>query len=154
MIEVPWSGRDTTDNAGFLSKLALGLIAAAMPAFFLSAPARENHTTRTTPSDRPPEPRLQLNRTSSTRRAIIRRRQRIDLNRADRTRLRSLPGIGPAMARRIVEHRKKQGPFENVGDLLDVNGVGPGTLGPLRHRLRVDPIEGTTPDDRDQHGST
>lgn len=154
MIEVPWSGRETTDNAGFLMKLALGLIAGAMPAFFLGAPARNSHPTRTTPPDHPPQPRLQLNRTSSTRRAIIRRRQKIDLNRADRTRLRSLPGIGPVTARRIVEHRNNQGPFENVEDLLDVNGVGPGTLKPLRHRLRVDPSGGTTPDDREQHGST
>lgn len=50
---------------------------------------------------------------------------RIDINRADAAELEALPGIGPALAARIVASRREAGPFANVGDLQRVSGVGP-----------------------------
>lgn len=62
----------------------------------------------------------------------------VDLNRADTTALQSLPGVGPALARRIVEARR-QTPFRSVDDLLRVGGIGPATLARLRPLVRVSP---------------
>ena len=40
------------------------------------------------------------------------------------TQLQTLPGIGPALAQRIVRHREQHGPFRVPGDLRDVSGIG------------------------------
>lgn len=48
----------------------------------------------------------------------------IDLNRATVEQLQTLPGIGPAIAARIVQHRDQHGPFRAPGDLRDVSGIG------------------------------
>ncbi len=53
---------------------------------------------------------------------------RIDLNRAGHSELLQLPGVGESMARRIEEYRREHGPFQSVGDLVEVRGVGPETL--------------------------
>jgi competence protein ComEA len=56
----------------------------------------------------------------------------IDLNTATAEQLDSLPGVGPATAKAIVDHRTKNGPFRSVDDLLDVRGIGPAKLDALR----------------------
>jgi competence protein ComEA len=56
----------------------------------------------------------------------------IDLNQADEAQLQELPGIGPALAAAIVEHRIDHGPFRSVDELLDVTGIGPSKLAQLR----------------------
>ena len=62
----------------------------------------------------------------------------IDLNRALASELDALPGIGPVLARRIVEHRTRHGPFRRVEELRAVRGVGPRLLARLRPHLRVE----------------
>jgi competence protein ComEA len=49
----------------------------------------------------------------------------IDLNTADESTLEALPGIGPGLARRIVEYREANGPFASVDELADVSGITP-----------------------------
>jgi len=49
--------------------------------------------------------------------------QLVDLNLADENELETLPGIGPALAGRIVEFREANGPFGSLDDLLDVGGM-------------------------------
>jgi competence protein ComEA len=63
----------------------------------------------------------------------------LDLNRAGAAELDALPGIGPVLARRIVEHRIRHGPFRRVEELRAVRGVGPLLLDRLRERVRVEP---------------
>ncbi|MCC7146833.1 MAG: helix-hairpin-helix domain-containing protein [Phycisphaeraceae bacterium] len=53
---------------------------------------------------------------------------RIDLNRASAADLVLLPGIGPALAERIVEDRRRQGPYVVLDDLNRVVGLGPATI--------------------------
>ncbi len=52
----------------------------------------------------------------------------IDLNTADAAMLETLPGIGPARAAAIIEHRTRFGPFGVPGDLRDVAGIGEATF--------------------------
>lgn len=49
----------------------------------------------------------------------------IDLNTADARVLSRLPGIGPALAQRIISEREAHGVFVNLIDLQRVNGIGP-----------------------------
>jgi competence ComEA-like helix-hairpin-helix protein len=62
---------------------------------------------------------------------------RVDLNRATAPELDALPGIGPVLARRIVEHRERFGPYRRVQDLLDVPGIGPKLYAKLEGRVAV-----------------
>lgn len=48
----------------------------------------------------------------------------LDLNQVTEADLELLPGIGPALARRIIEFRQKNGYFESVNELLQVEGIG------------------------------
>jgi competence protein ComEA len=48
----------------------------------------------------------------------------VNLNTATAEQLDGLPGIGPAMAARIVEYRQKNGAFKKVEDLMNVRGIG------------------------------
>jgi competence protein ComEA len=50
---------------------------------------------------------------------------RLDLDVATAAQLDSLPGVSPAMAKRIVAHRMQRGPFLNLQRLRRVSGVGP-----------------------------
>ncbi len=54
--------------------------------------------------------------------------ERIDPNTAGEEDLDRLPGVGPAVAGRIVQMRRDRGPFTGPQDLLSVPGVGPATL--------------------------
>src|SRR5262249_1882189 len=49
---------------------------------------------------------------------------RVDLNRASRTELMAIPGVGPQLAEKIVAHREGQGKFGRVEDLTHVHGIG------------------------------
>ncbi|MDQ7828691.1 MAG: ComEA family DNA-binding protein [Armatimonadota bacterium] len=61
----------------------------------------------------------------------------VSLNQATAAQLEALPGIGPVLAARIIEHRRTRGPFQTLEDLLEVPGVGPRLLARLRPHLRV-----------------
>ena len=62
---------------------------------------------------------------------------RVDLNRAGASELDALPGIGPVLAARILEQRRRNGPFRRIEDLLAVRGIGPRLLERLRPHLRA-----------------
>jgi competence protein ComEA len=62
---------------------------------------------------------------------------RLDLNQATSQEFDRLPGIGPALARRIIEHRQSRGPFATVDDLLRVKGIGTAKLAALRGLVTV-----------------
>ncbi|MGY8799697.1 MAG: ComEA family DNA-binding protein [Longimicrobiales bacterium] len=62
--------------------------------------------------------------------------QKIDLNRADSAALTGLPGIGPALASRILAERRKHR-FRSVEALVRVRGVGPSTVSRLKGLVRV-----------------
>lgn len=67
----------------------------------------------------------------------------LDPNTASAKDLEALPGVGPVIARRLVEYRQSHGPFRKPEDLLQVSGIGPKKLEQLRPFLCIE--EGETP---------
>ena len=61
----------------------------------------------------------------------------VDLNSAGVAELEALPGVGPVLAQRIVDHREQHGPFRAVDDLQDVAGIGPAIFDGLADAVTV-----------------
>lgn len=61
----------------------------------------------------------------------------VNINTASESELDELPGVGPAIAARIVEYRTTNGPFSNIEQLQDVKGIGPAIFEKLRERISI-----------------
>ena len=61
----------------------------------------------------------------------------VDLNTATLEELQALPGVGPALAMRIVEYRERSGGFERIEELMNVRGVGEVSFLRLRELITV-----------------
>jgi competence protein ComEA len=62
---------------------------------------------------------------------------KVNINSASTAELELLPGIGPATAARILEYRREH-PFESVGDIVKVKGVGEKTYAKIKPFLAVE----------------
>jgi competence protein ComEA len=71
----------------------------------------------------------------------------LDLNGATAAELATLPGIGPVMAARIVEHRQTIGAFPHLEALRAVPGLGPKRFAQLAPYLRVGALGGAAAPD-------
>ncbi|RPI24183.1 MAG: helix-hairpin-helix domain-containing protein [Acidobacteria bacterium] len=67
---------------------------------------------------------------------------KVDINTGSVAELDTLPGIGPAIAARIVEFRSRNGPFRRPEDLMNVRGIGEKKFLKLKERIA---ISGTGP---------
>jgi competence protein ComEA len=63
--------------------------------------------------------------------------EKINVNTATSEQLQELPGIGAVVAQRIIDYRTQKGPFASVNDLLQVKGIGSGTLAKIRNQIVV-----------------
>ena len=61
----------------------------------------------------------------------------ININTASEKELDALPGIGPAIARSIVEHRSSQ-PFTKIEDIMLVKGIGEKKFAKLKELITVE----------------
>jgi competence protein ComEA len=62
----------------------------------------------------------------------------LHLNTASVEQLERLPGVGPALAKRIVEFREKKGGFKRLEELLAVPGVSEKKWKAMREYLVLD----------------
>jgi len=63
---------------------------------------------------------------------------RININNASTQELEKLPGIGKALAARIIEHREQHGPFRRVEHLIMVRGISDKRFRALRDLITVE----------------
>jgi competence protein ComEA len=61
----------------------------------------------------------------------------IDLNTATLEQLDSLPGIGPAIAQRIIDYREQVGGFKTIEEITEVKGIGDATLAKIKDQITV-----------------
>lgn len=64
--------------------------------------------------------------------------RQVDLNKASAEELATIPGIGVALAQRIVEFREKEGAFRRVEDLMKVKGIGEKSFQKMQPHIKVD----------------
>jgi len=62
---------------------------------------------------------------------------RVNLNTATLTELDTLPGVGPALAQRILDYRAQHGSFGSVDDLRHVAGIGDAKFAELKDLVTV-----------------
>lgn len=73
----------------------------------------------------------------STRQASTNSGGLIDINRATAKELESIKGVGPAIAKRIVDYRNAHGKFSRPEDLLGVRGIGSAKLEQIRGQIVI-----------------
>lgn len=61
----------------------------------------------------------------------------VNINTANATQLTQLPGVGPAIAQKIIDYRTANGPFTSVDDLTKVPGIGTAKLAQIKSHARV-----------------
>lgn len=65
------------------------------------------------------------------------RQLKININTARGDQLQMLPGIGPALAGRIVGYRRENGPFKTLEDIQDVNGLTAKRFGRIKELIEL-----------------
>ncbi len=63
--------------------------------------------------------------------------QKVNINTATDEQLRTLSGVGPATAEKIINFRTKEGAFKSIEDLKNVDGIGDKTFEKLKDKICV-----------------
>lgn len=61
----------------------------------------------------------------------------VNINTADLETLQTLPKIGPKIAQAIIDYRNENGPFQNIGQITDVPGIGSGIFKLIKDYITV-----------------
>lgn len=120
---------DGRGNAVKCEKILLGLTALFL-AFLLALFFRDRTSLRASPVTVETE-------TAAAQERFMPDVSPLDINSASAEELADLPGIGAALAERIVDYRTEHGPFEMAEDLTKVSGIGERKLAGLEGRITV-----------------
>ncbi|MBI3048315.1 MAG: helix-hairpin-helix domain-containing protein [Acidobacteria bacterium] len=63
----------------------------------------------------------------------------VNVNTATMAQLETLPGVGPALAQRIVDYRQQNGGFKKIEELMNVRGIGEASFLKLKALITVTP---------------
>jgi competence protein ComEA len=63
---------------------------------------------------------------------------KVNINSASMETLDTLPGVGPAIAQRIVDYRTEHGPFATIEEIMNVKGIGPTTFDKMKDMIAVE----------------
>ncbi|HTY64380.1 MAG TPA: ComEA family DNA-binding protein [Acidobacteriota bacterium] len=63
--------------------------------------------------------------------------EKININSATSEQFQSLPGIGPATAKAILEYRAKVGKFNKIDEIINVKGIGEKKFQKIKDRLVI-----------------
>jgi comEA protein len=63
--------------------------------------------------------------------------KQVDINHADLEELIRLPGIGRETAMKIIDYRSTHGPFKEIGELIEVKGIGEKKLEMLKEYIMI-----------------
>ena len=63
--------------------------------------------------------------------------KKVNINTASQSELENLPGIGPAIANRIIEYRTQNGKFNSIEDLQNVKGIGDAKFANIKDNIIV-----------------
>ncbi len=62
---------------------------------------------------------------------------KVNINTATKEELDTLPGIGPAMADRIIEYRQTNGSFKNIDEIKNVRGIGEAKFAKMQDKITI-----------------
>ncbi|BAL80970.1 helix-hairpin-helix domain-containing protein [Caldisericum exile] len=78
-----------------------------------------------------------LNSNNSTSLATTPKTNKVNINKATKEELMTLPGIGEAKAQAIIDYRTKNGPFKTIHDIVNVSGIGEKTFEKIQDLITV-----------------
>jgi len=61
----------------------------------------------------------------------------VNINSADKSELDTLPGVGPALAERIIEYRQANGSFSDIDELKKVPGIGSSKFEKIKEKITI-----------------
>ena len=62
----------------------------------------------------------------------------ININSADEEDLKKIPGVGPSIAKRIIEYREQNGGFSSISEIMNVSGIGKSKFKAMKDNIYVD----------------
>lgn len=62
----------------------------------------------------------------------------ININSADEEDLKKIPGVGPSIAKRIIEYREQNGGFSSISEIMNVSGIGKSKFQAMKDNIYVD----------------
>ena len=65
------------------------------------------------------------------------KKQKVKINEAKQEELEELPGIGPSIAKKIIEYREQNGKFTSIDELQEVKGIGEAKLENIKEYITV-----------------